>query len=70
MLRGQFFNTFYAESSSGTVDATNLKKIVHFAKATRRLDPGFEPPDNRLAPNRNHDDHTHSDSPLSRSWSS
>ena len=49
MLRGQFFNTFY-ESSSGIVDITNLKKIVHFAKATRRLDPGFEPPDIRLAP--------------------
>ncbi|MEC9321196.1 MAG: hypothetical protein VX869_03345 [Chloroflexota bacterium] len=42
-LRGQFFNTFYA-STSEILDMVNLNKIIQYAKATRRLDPDFEPP--------------------------
>ena len=43
-LRAQYLNTYY-DSSSTIMDNTNLKNIINFAKASRRLDTDFESPD-------------------------
>ena len=43
VLRGRFFNTFYA-SSSDIMDTMSIHKIIDFARATKRLDPDFKVP--------------------------
>jgi len=43
-LRAQYLNTYY-DSSSTIMDNSNLKNIINFAKASRRLDTDFESPD-------------------------
>jgi ribonuclease HI len=43
-LRAQYLNTYY-DSSSNIMDNSNLKNIIHFAKASRRLDIDFVSPD-------------------------
>ena len=43
VLRGRFFNTFYA-SSSDIMDTMSIHKIIDFARATKRLNPDSKVP--------------------------